>query len=137
MKNCRLIEFHRIGSTDVGYLTPLEGNKNIPFDIKRVYYIYDVPTEIPRGFHAHRKLEQVLFCLQGSVRVKVEDGEKTDVIPLDAPHKGLYVGPMVWHEMFDFEENTVMMVLASDYYEEKDYIRDYEEFNELLNTDII
>jgi dTDP-4-dehydrorhamnose 3,5-epimerase-like enzyme len=132
MKNCRIINFKKIGNSDVGFLTALEGNKEIPFDIKRIYYIYNVPNEIERGCHAHKRLEQVLVCLNMSVKIKLDDGNKKKIIELNSPNKGLYIGPGVWREMYDFSQNSVLLVLASDYYDESDYVRDYITFREFI-----
>ena len=128
MKKYYYIEFNKIGNSEIGYLTALEENKNIPFDIKRVYYTYGVPINKKRGFHAHKNLEQVLICINGSVNVKCFDGKEEKIYLLDKPNEGLYIGTMVWREMYDYEENTVLMVLASELYDEDDYIRDYEKF---------
>jgi dTDP-4-dehydrorhamnose 3,5-epimerase-like enzyme len=128
MKNCRIIDFNKIGNSDVGFLIALEGNRKVSFDIKRIYYIYNVPKEIKRGFHAHKKLEQILISLRGSVKIKVDDGKEKKISELNDPSKGLYIGPGIWREMYDFSQNTVLLVLASEYYDEADYIRDYEEF---------
>jgi dTDP-4-dehydrorhamnose 3,5-epimerase-like enzyme len=132
MKNCRIIDFKKIGNSDVGYLNAIEGNREIPLNIKRVYYIYNVPKEIKRGFHAHKRLEQVLICMSGSVKIKVDDGSEKKIIKLNNPNKGLYIGPSVWHEMYDFNQNAVLLVLASDYYNESDYIRGYKEFLKMI-----
>lgn len=126
--NCYILSFDEIGNIEIGYLTSLESLKNIPFDIKRVYYTYDVPVKIKRGFHSHKKLEQVLICVNGSIKVKCFDGQEEKVYLLDKPNEGLYIGPMIWREMYDYAENTVLMVLASELYDEDDYIRDYEKF---------
>ena len=131
MKNCRIINLKKIGNIDVGYLIALEGNREIPFDIKRIYYIYNVPKEIKRGSHAHKTLEQILICMSGSIKIKVDNGNEKKIIELNSPSKGLYIGPGVWREMSDFSQNSVLLVLASEYYNENDYIRDYKEF--LLN----
>lgn len=128
MNNYKLLDFKKIGFQDVGYLTPLEGQKDIPFEIKRVYYIYDVPNDVKRGFHAHKKLEQVLVCVNGSVTIHVEDAKTKEKFVLDDPHKGLYIGPRVWREMTDFYPNSVFLAIVSRPYEEEDYIRDYKEF---------
>lgn len=128
MKNCRIINFKKIGNSDVGYLTAVEGNREIPFNVKRIYYTYTVPKEIKRGFHAHKRLEQVLISINGNIKIKVDDGKEKKIITLKELNQGLYIGPGVWHEMYDFSQNSVLLVLASDYYEESDYIREYEEF---------
>ncbi|MCC0708781.1 sugar 3,4-ketoisomerase [Clostridioides sp. ES-S-0190-01] len=135
MEKYNLIKFESIGSEYVGSLIALESNKAIPFDIKRVYYIYDVPHRVRRGFHAHKTLEQVLVCLNGSVKIRCFDGVRDTTIVLNRNDVGLYIGPGVWHEMFDFDEKTVLISIASEYYNEDDYIRDYEEF--LKYIDII
>lgn len=134
MKDCRIINFKKIGNNDVGFLIALEGNREIPFNIKRIYYIYNVPKEIKRGFHAHKKLEQVLICVNGNVKIKVDGGNEKKIIELNNPNKGLYVGPSVWHEMYDFDKSAVLLVLASEYYNENDYIRNYEEFMKYKNN---
>lgn len=113
---------------DRGALSVLEGNRNIPFDIKRVYYITGTRKGVSRGFHAHKKLEQVAVCVSGSCVMKLEGAnEKVDVL-LNSPLKAIRIEPMVWHEMHDFSENCVLLVFASDHYDEADYIRDYQEF---------
>lgn len=133
MDKYNLIKFESIGSIEVGNLIALESSKVIPFDIKRVYYIYDVPHGVKRGFHAHKTLEQVLVCLNGSVKIRCCDGVTDTVIVINKSDVGLYIGPGVWHEMFDFDEKTVLISIASEYYNENDYIRDYEEFLKYIN----
>lgn len=123
--NIKMIRFKKIGN-DVGHLTPVEGELDIPFSIRRVYYITCVPNGVTRGFHSHRSLEQVLICLSGSVKVRVQTPFEEQVIQLGDSAEGLYIGHMVWREMFDFSEGTVLMVLASEHYSESDYIRDYK-----------
>lgn len=135
MKNVKLINFEKIGNKNRGFLTALEQNKNIPFNIKRIYYNYFTPVDISRGFHAHKELEQVLICLAGSIKIKVDDGKNKNIYNLDDPSKGLYIGPMIWREMFDYSNNAVLLVLASEFYTEKDYLRDYEEFIEFVKND--
>ena len=132
MKNCRIINFKKIGNSDVGYLIALEGNREIPFDIKRIYYIYNVPKEIKRGSHAHKTLEQILICMSGSIKIKVDNGNEKRIFELSNPSKGLYVGPGIWREMYDFNQSSVLLVLASEYYNEDDYIRDYEKFMKMI-----
>ncbi len=109
----------------LGHLTPIEGNVDIPFPIRRVYYITRVPGQAVRGFHSHRRLEQVLICLHGRVKIRVKTPFAEQIIPLCDPAEGLYIGHMIWREMFDFSEDAVLMVLASEHYSEADYIRDY------------
>jgi len=132
MKNCRIIDFKKIGNIDIGFLIALEGNREIPFDIKRIYYIYNVPNKIKRGFHAHKRLKQVLICVSSSVKIKVDNGSEKKIIELNNPNKGLYIGPGIWREMYDFDKSVVLLVLASEYYNEEDYIRDYEEFLKMI-----
>lgn len=122
MRNVRPIFLNRIGDKE-GYLIPIENNKNIPFAIKRVYYIWNVPKGEERGFHSHKKLEQLLICIHGSVKVKVVTFSEEEEYLLDSPDKGLYIGPMVWREMMDFSEESVLLVMASELYTEEDYIR--------------
>lgn len=132
MKNCRLLKFNCIGSRDRGYLVPIEENKNIPFEIKRVYYTYGVPIGTERGFHAHKHLEQVLICLNGSFKIRCFDGENKEVYELNSQDEGLYIGNLVWREIYDYSENSVLISLASKYYSEEDYIRDYDEFVKIV-----
>jgi dTDP-4-dehydrorhamnose 3,5-epimerase-like enzyme len=132
MKLGRLINFEVKGD-ERGNLIALEGNKNIPFEIKRVYYIYGTEKGVRRGFHAHKNLKQIAVCVSGSCKFLLDDGEKKEVVLLDSPDKGLFINKMIWREMFDFSENCVLIVLASDYYDESDYIRDYDEFLKEIN----
>ena len=130
IKNCYPISFLSFGDDEKGKLTAIEENKNLPFGIKRVYYITSVPQNITRGFHSHRKLEQVLLCLNGSVKIRVKTPYEENVVLLDNPSEGLYIGHMVWREMFEFSPGAVLLVLASEYYTEDDYIRDYGNYLE-------
>lgn len=111
-----------------GMLVAVEQEKDIPFVIKRVYYIYATQPEVRRGFHAHRELEQVLICVHGSCSVLLDDGEVRETVLLDKPHEGLYVPKGIWREMYDFSLDAVLLVLASELYDEADYIRNYDEF---------
>lgn len=113
---------------DRGQLVALEEFKDIPFEIKRVYYMYDTREGVRRGFHAHKSLEQILICIHGSCKILLDNGTEKKVVPLESPYEGLYVSNNMWREMFDFSPDAVLMVLASDYYKEEDYIRDYEQF---------
>lgn len=111
-----------------GGLSVLEQNRNVPFDIKRVYYLTSTLKGVSRGFHAHKELEQVAVCVAGRCTMTLDSGlEKADVI-MDSPTKALRIEPMVWHEMHDFSDDCVLLVLASEHYDESDYIRDYQEF---------
>ncbi len=117
---------------DRGSLVALESQKNIPFEIKRVYYIFDTKLGVVRGLHAHKDLLQVMVCLKGSCRVMLDDGSAKEQVVLDSPNKGLLIDSMMWHEMHDFSADCVLLVLANEHYDESDYIRDYDEFLEHL-----
>lgn len=111
-----------------GSLVALEGNKNVPFNIKRVYYLVGTKKGVSRGFHAHRNLKQMVVCLTGSCRFVLDNGENREEIILDSPTTGLIINDLTWREMHDFTSNCVLMVLANQYYDESDYIRNYHEF---------
>lgn len=113
---------------DRGQLVALEEMKDIPFEIKRVYYMYDTGEGVRRGYHAHKSLEQILICIHGSCKILLDDGEEKEIVPLDKPYEGLYVSNVMWREMYDFSPDAVLMVLASEYYDERDYIRNYDDF---------
>ena len=129
MYNCSLIKFKDI-SNKYGHLTPIEGKFDVPYEIKRIFYIYGVPDADTRGHHAHRKTYQTLICLNGTLKVKVKTPESEEIILLDSPDKGLMIGPMVWAEQFDFFDAAVLLVLTSDYFDENDYIRNYDMYLE-------
>lgn len=120
-----------------GSLVVLESDKNIPFDVKRIYYIYGAKPDIPRGFHAHKELSQIAFCLKGKCKMLMENGIDKEEVWLDQPNKGLLIPPMVWHEMHDFSDDCVLLVLASDFYDESDYIRKYDDFIDEINKPFI
>lgn len=101
---------------------------HIPFEIKRIYHISMATTKLPRGFHAHQKTQQVIFCLQGSVRIVLDNGKKRSEVVLDKPNIGLFIDKMVWHEMHNFKKNTILLVIASRIFETTDYIRGYGQF---------
>lgn len=124
---CKIIELPKIPDPR-GNLTFIEGGRHIPFDIKRVFYLYDVPTGEDRGEHAHKELQQFLICLSGSFDVTLDDGRTKSVIKMNRPWKGLYIPPMIWASEVNFDSGSVCLVLTSDYYNEADYIRDYNEF---------
>jgi dTDP-4-dehydrorhamnose 3,5-epimerase-like enzyme len=127
MSLIKRIPLHSLGD-ERGQLISLEGNKNIPFAMKRVYYIFNTQPFVRRGLHAHKKLEQLLICTSGSCSILLDDGQNKQTTRLDAPHDALFIGSMIWHEMYDFSADCVLMVVASDYYDEADYIRDYDVF---------
>ena len=118
-----------------GQLVALEEYKDIPFEIKRVYYMYDTLDGVRRGFHAHKSLEQILICIHGTCKVLLDNGTEKKIVPLEKPYEGLYIANNIWREMYDFSSDAVLMVLASDYYKEEDYIRDYEEFIDFIKED--
>ena len=119
---------------DRGQLVAAEVGNEIPFDVKRVYYIYDTLSGVRRGFHAHRNLQQLLICINGSCRIHLDDGYETAEVLLDKPYEGLYISNDMWREMYDFSEGAVLLVLASQHYDEADYIRNYEDFIKLVHN---
>lgn len=119
---------------DRGQLVALEEFKDIPFRVKRVYYMYDTADGVTRGFHAHKCLQQILICIHGSCKIRLDNGKEKKVVPLEKPYEGLYVSNNMWREMFDFSQDAVLMVLASELYDESDYIRDYDEFLEFVKN---
>ncbi|EQB2601135.1 sugar 3,4-ketoisomerase [Aeromonas salmonicida] len=116
-----------------GSLVALEANRQIPFDVKRVYYIYGTEKGAARGFHAHKALKQVAICLKGSCRFVLDDGNAREDVLLDNPAQGILIQSFIWREMYDFSEDCVLLVLADQLYDESDYIRDYREFKCLAN----
>ena len=117
-----------------GSLVALEGNKNVPFDIKRVYYIFGTKEGVSRGFHAHQNLKQVAVCVTGSCRFVLDNGKQREEVALDKSTTGLLIDDLTWREMYDFSPDCVLMVLASEYYDELDYIRDYDKFIRTINV---
>lgn len=111
-----------------GLLVAIEAMKDVPFEIKRIYYITDASANIRRGFHAHKQLKQVLICLGGSCKIMLDNGTERTDITLDSPDKGLVIESNIWREMYDFSEHATLLVLASEYYDESDYIRNYDDF---------
>lgn len=118
-----------------GQLIALEEFRDIPFRIKRVYYMYDTAPGVVRGRHAHKSLEQILVCIHGSCKITMDNGREKKIVPLERPYEGLYVGPHMWHEMSEFSEGAVLLVLASELYDESDYIRDYDEFLKMVEKE--
>lgn len=119
---------------DRGQLIALEELKDIPFTIKRVYYMYDTAEGVVRGHHAHKTLQQILVCIHGSCKIKLDDGIEQKVVPLEKPYEGLYVSNYMWREMYDFSTDAVLLVLASELYDPNDYIRDYDDFLKYIKT---
>lgn len=127
LNDCRIIELPKI--TDPrGNLTFVESERNIPFEIKRVYYLYDVPGGAVRAGHGHRQLHQLVIAIAGSFDVALNDGHDKKQIHLDRSYLGLYIPPLTWREMNNFSSGSVCVVLASDFYDESDYFREYEDF---------
>lgn len=133
---CQIINFPII--TDArGNLTFIEGGKNLPFEIKRVYYLYDVPGGAERGGHAHKELQQLIISMAGSFDVLLDDGKQRKMVSLNRSYQGLYVCPMIWRELSNFSSGSVCVVLASQYYSEADYFRDYDAFLAAVSSGII
>ncbi|MEI4768841.1 FdtA/QdtA family cupin domain-containing protein [Psychrobacillus sp. FJAT-51614] len=117
-----------------GFLSVIESNNQIPFDIKRVFYIYGTKEGVSRGFHAHHKTRQALICVAGSCKVYLDNTVRKEDVILDSPNKVLILEPNDWHEMYDFTPDCVLLVLASELYDSNDYIRDYQEFLEVYDN---
>ena len=126
--DCSVVELDKHHSMRKGNLTVVENGVTLPFDVKRVYYLYDVPGGESRGAHAHRELEQLIVAASGSFRVTLDDGNVRRSFFLNRPYQGLHIKPGLWRDLDDFSSGAVCMVLASDVYRAEDYIRDYEEF---------
>ena len=127
MKLIDWIDLPNLGD-ERGGLVVAEASKNIPFKINRIYYIFDAKPDIPRGFHAHKELHQIAFCIQGKCRMIMDNGVEKQEVWINQANKGLVIPPMVWHEMYDFSEDCVLLVLADEHYDESDYIREYRDF---------
>ncbi len=127
IKDCKIVELPKIADPR-GNLSFVEGGQHIPFDIKRVYYLYDVPGGSDRGSHAHKNLHQFIVAMSGSFDVVLDDGQQKQRFHLNRSYYGLYVSPMMWRNLDNFSSGAVCMVLASEHYEADDYIRDYDQF---------
>lgn len=127
-----LLDITTFTEPERGGLSFFESRRDIPFEIKRVYYIYNVPSGAKRGFHAHKATKQLLFCIQGEVNVLLNNGEEKQYALLDKPMKGLIIEDGIWHTMEFIQENSILCVAASDYYNEDDYIRDYSIFQNFV-----
>lgn len=123
--------FQELGD-ERGHLVVAEVPKNIPFDIKRIFYMYGSDNKVVRGKHANKNSEFVLINVKGSCKVKVDTGKDITVINLDKPHKGLYLNKMVWKDMYDFSKDSILLVLSNMVYDANEYIRDYEEFKKMM-----
>ena len=128
--DCSMVELDKHHSDRKGNLSVVENGATLPFDVKRVYYLYDVPGGESRGAHAHRNLEQLIVAASGSFTVTLDDGKSKRSFFLNRPYQGLYVKPGLWRDLEDFSSGAVCMVLASEVYDASDYIRDYQEFTE-------
>ena len=134
MSLIKTISFKSLGD-DRGSLVALEENNNVPFEIKRLYYIFNTKQGVARGFHAHKQLKQLAVCVSGSCRIILDNGKQKEEIVLDNPETGLIIEDLTWREMHDFSADCVLLVLANDFYDEADYIRDYDEFLEEVNNE--
>lgn len=132
--DCTMLELDKHHSNRRGNLTVVENGKTLPFDVKRVYYLYDVPGGESRGAHAHKNLSQLIIAASGSFRVTLDDGQVKRSFMLNRSYQGLYVKPGIWRDLDDFSSGAVCMVLASDVYDKEDYIRDYDKFIEFRNN---
>lgn len=132
MSLVKIIEFAPLGD-ERGSLVALEANKTVPFDIKRVYYLFGTKEGVSRGFHAHKVLKQVAVCVTGKCRMLLDNGKEKAEVWLDSSTKGIAIDSMVWREMHDFSPECVLLVLASEHYDEADYIRNYDDFIQEVN----
>jgi dTDP-4-dehydrorhamnose 3,5-epimerase-like enzyme len=132
MSLIKIINFPSIGDNR-GSLVAMETKDKIPFNIKRVYFIFDTQKNVSRGFHAHKDLQQVAVCVTGKCRMILDDGEKNEEVWLDSPNKGIFIDKYIWREMHDFSDDCVLLVLANENYSESDYIRSYDEFLKITN----
>lgn len=131
VEDCKLIELPKIEDAR-GNLTFVEADNHVPFDIRRVYYLYDVPGGGARGGHAHKELKQLIVALSGSFDVVIDDASHRCKITLNKPYQGLFVCPLIWRELENFSSGAVCLVLASNFYDESDYYRDYEAFKKAI-----
>ncbi len=131
--DCTIIELDKHHSDRKGNLSVVQNGSTVPFDVKRVYYLYDVPGGESRGSHAHKELNQLIIAASGSFRVTLDDGNVKRSFTLNRPYQGLYVKPGIWRDLDDFSSGAVCLVLASELYDKEDYIRDYQEFLKFRN----
>ena len=134
VNDCQIVELRKFHGERRGDITVIENGSGIPFDVKRVYYLYDVPGGASRGAHAHRKLSQLIVAASGSFQVSLDDGRIRRTFFLNRPYQGLLVRPGIWRDLDDFSSGAVCLVLASEVYEKEDYIRDYQEFLSFKNV---
>lgn len=131
--DCTIIELDKHHSIRKGNISVVQNSDTIPFDVKRIYYLYDIPGGESRGAHAHRGLSQLIVAASGSFRVTLDDGKVKRSFILNRPYQGLYIKPGIWRDLDDFSSGAVCMVLASEVYSKEDYIRDYQDFLEFKN----
>ena len=131
-ERCKVLNFKDLGD-ERGKLVVIEGNQDIPFEIKRTFYIYDSDSDIVRGQHANRESEFVLINVAGSSKVRITDGKEEFIVELNKPMMGVYIPKMVWKDMYDFSNNSVLLVLASTHYDGKEYIRNYNDYLKEIN----
>lgn len=131
IEDCKFIEFSQKGD-ERGHLVIIEGNENVPFDIKRVFYIYGSDRDVIRGRHANYHSEFVLINVSGTSKVKVDDGTNQQIFYLDRPHVGVYIPKLVWKDMYDFSEDSVLLCLSSEHYDADEYIRDYDQYIKIM-----
>jgi dTDP-4-dehydrorhamnose 3,5-epimerase-like enzyme len=134
VENCKIIELPKIQDSR-GNLTFVEGSRHVPFDIKRIYYLYDVPGGASRAAHGHKSLHQLMIAMSGSFNITVDDGIETRQFHLNRSYQGLYIPPMIWRDLDNFSSGSVCMVLASDYYDEADYFRNRDDFIRAVHGD--
>ena len=130
---CKLISFPTFSNPD-GDLSVVESNQHIPFKIKRIYYLHNIPTGAKRGVHAHQKLQQFIIAITGSFTIVIDDGTNKQTLTLNDPKKGLYVSPLIWREITEFSKGAVLMVLASEHYNPEDYFHEYSDFIQHLKS---
>lgn len=133
-EKCKIIEFKDLGD-ERGKLVVIEGGQSIPFDIARVFYIYDSDSTIIRGQHANRKTDFVLINVAGKSKVRITNGREEFIVELNKPMMGVYIPKMIWKDMYDFSKDSVLLVLANTHYDGKEYIRSYEEYLKEVNVD--
>lgn len=131
--DCTIIELDKHHSDRKGNLSVVQNGSTVPFDVKRVYYLYDVPGGESRGSHAHKELSQLIIAASGSFRVTLDDGNVKRSFSLNRPYQGLYVKPGIWRDLDDFSSGAVCLVLASEVYDKEDYIKDYQDFLKFRN----
>ena len=134
MKSYKIINFNILG-LEKSPLIALEKGKDIPFEIKRIYYIFNTKKDVQRGFHANRNLKQIAIAVKGSCTFVLDDGDKRDEVQINNPKKGIFIEGIIWREIKNFSEDCVVLVIASDNYDENDYIRNYDEFLALANLE--